>query len=52
MKVSTTVGIVCVAVTGICAVAGALIYFVILPPKSQDSDAQTDGPFDEIQTTE
>lgn len=48
MKVSTIVGI-CVAVTGFCAIAGALIYFVILSPKSQDSDAQT---FDEIQTTE
>lgn len=51
MKVSAIVGI-CVAVTGICAIAGALIYFVILPPKSQDSDAQIDASFDEIQTTE
>lgn len=51
MKVSKIVGI-CVAVAGFCAIAGVLIYFVILSLKSQDSDAQIDAPFDEIQTTE
>lgn len=51
MKVSKIVGI-CVAVAAFCAIVGALIYFVILSPKSQDADAQIDAPFDEIQTTE